>query len=312
MKHIFIVNPAAGKGNAKDFIEQIHQAAEKEKCQYEIYHTTCRGDARLYARKKCEEERKLSGDGLRFYVLGGDGSLNEVVNGIYGFDFAELAVIPVGTGNDFVRNFENGMDFFDIRKQINGNARHIDLIQYHDQYAVNMVNIGLDCEVVMETERLRGKPLMGNSTAYLVGIIKVLCRKMGINLDIQTGPEESWPEEVLLVAIANGRYCGGGFQGVPTASLEDGLLDVSAVKRVGRRSFFALIGKYRKGTHLNTRLGKRIVKCVQCETVTIKPDGEKMMVSVDGEILFLPETTFQIKKQAVRFSFPKGTGLEIE
>ena len=100
MKHIFLINPAAGKkGNAESIIRpQIEDYCGKEGLDYEIYVTKCQGDAQNY----CREHAK-SGEALRFYACGGDGTLYAVVNGAYGYPNCEVAVIPLGSGNDFVR-----------------------------------------------------------------------------------------------------------------------------------------------------------------------------------------------------------------
>ena len=86
-----------------------------------------------------------SSERLRFYACGGDGTLGEVVNGAAGQVNAEVGLIPIGTGNDFVRNFADAGDFFDIEAQVMGEARAIDLIKCNDRYGINVVNVGFDC-----------------------------------------------------------------------------------------------------------------------------------------------------------------------
>ena len=102
MKHIFLINPAAGKkGNSESIIRpQIEDYCGKNGLDYEIYVTKCQGDAQNYC-----AERAKSGEALRFYACGGDGTLYEVVNGVFGNPNCEVAVIPMGSGNDFIRLF---------------------------------------------------------------------------------------------------------------------------------------------------------------------------------------------------------------
>lgn len=162
-----------------------------------------------------EEERSeganpgsTPGSVLRFYACGGDGTFNEVVNGCYGFmsekdgrDKAgdgnvggdilfdrgniEVANIPVGTGNDFIRNFDDAGDFRDIALQMRSSARPCDLIRYSGmcdgayttKYSANMFNIGFDCNVVDKTDSLKKKPLLFGPMAYMAGVGIMLIRK---------------------------------------------------------------------------------------------------------------------------------------
>ncbi|MCR4804597.1 MAG: acylglycerol kinase family protein, partial [Clostridia bacterium] len=118
MKHIFVVNPAAGNGAAlRDILPKIHKALTGFADDYEIHRTLSEQETILYCRQKCAFE----GD-VRFYACGGDGTVNNVLTGIAGHSNAQLAVVPCGTGNDFVRNFTNRDNFLDIEKQINGSV----------------------------------------------------------------------------------------------------------------------------------------------------------------------------------------------
>ena len=150
MKHIFIINPEAGKGKAltetKPLIERTFSNLPNE--ELEIYITKSIGDGEVAARRYCETESEP----FRIYACGGDGTLSEVANGIKGFSDVELGCVPVGTGNDFVRNYANKEFFSDITKQINGKAVDIDLMKCNDRYSINMLNLGFDSNVADEAE----------------------------------------------------------------------------------------------------------------------------------------------------------------
>lgn len=117
MKHIFLINPAAGKkGNSESIIRpQIEDYCGKNGLDYEIYVTKCQGDAQNYC-----AERAKSGEALRFYACGGDGTLYEVVNGVFGNPNCEVAVIPMGSGNDFIRLFGTKEQFCNVEAQVTG------------------------------------------------------------------------------------------------------------------------------------------------------------------------------------------------
>ena len=115
MKHFFIINPASGNGKAhKKLIDRIHKICEKLCVDYEIRITEHSGHAKWIV------ENELSGasEKIRFYACGGDGTINEVASGLAGKSLAEMSVIPVGTGNDFVRSFPEECDFLSAFKNL--------------------------------------------------------------------------------------------------------------------------------------------------------------------------------------------------
>ena len=160
MEHIFIMNPSAGQGKAKKLIPAIESALEEAGYAYHIYTTKAVGDAERFVRESCEE-----GKTVRFYVCGGDGSFHEAVNGAKGFPQAEIGLIPVGTGNDFIRNFGRKNDFMDILSQVDGESMPCDVIDINGRYVVNMANIGFDCEVVVKAGEWKKKPLISGPVA---------------------------------------------------------------------------------------------------------------------------------------------------
>ncbi|NLY70146.1 MAG: YegS/Rv2252/BmrU family lipid kinase, partial [Clostridiales bacterium] len=232
MKHIFILNPVAGKARAHtlilpDILKEVKQAG----VDYEIHRTINVGDASNYVAKKCKENRDKV---LRFYAVGGDGTLNEVANGAIGHDNAEIAFIPAGTGNDFARIFTNYKYFNDIKRQLKGTPKYIDLIKCNDNYVVNMLNIGLDCDAALKAAYFKNKTFLKGQLAYIAGVLTVFVANKGSELTITLEDGEIHTGEFTLVAVGNGAFCGGGFKGVPKAKPDDGLLDVRIIRKVSR------------------------------------------------------------------------------
>lgn len=333
MKHIFIINPAAGKGRAgRVFLPEIIEASKRMEIDYEIHRTIAPFDAQNFAKRRCEERNsRQEQDTLRFYACGGDGTFNEVVNGVYGYENIETAMIPAGTGNDFPRNFGSLKDFEDIEKQIRGEARPVDIIRYEAvmanpvsgsleynldrlyesdpdpvvRYGVNMFNIGLDCNVVDKTAQIKQYPFVPGLLAYGLSVGIILGKKEGVNLEVALDNGEVYDGDIMLAAIGNGCYCGGGFKGLPRAKTGDGLIDVSIVGNISRRMFLSLIGKYRKGTHLEDPATAGFITYRQCKSLTIRPQ-RTVKLSVDGEISMVGETTFEIIPRGIKFSLPQG------
>lgn len=300
MKHHFIINPAAGKGTfVRTLSDKIHAAAASRGIDYEIYHTKAPGDAIDYVASCVAADEDMH----RFYACGGDGTLCEVVNGAPLSDHAEYALIPIGTGNDFCRNFSDRAAFFDIERQIDGTAMPIDLIKYNDRYCVNMLNIGFDCNVVERTVSLKRNPLVPSSMAYSLGVVFTLMHKMTTDMHIELEDGEIIERPLLLMSIANGQFYGGGFRSNPRASLDDGLFDVNIIEKVSRMTFLSLIGSYKAGTHLET--AQKYITYRQASSLTMCFPSETLMC-VDGETSLVSKLTVSIVPGATSFVLPLG------
>jgi diacylglycerol kinase family enzyme len=144
MKHIFIANPAAGP---VDSVPHIRAEVEKLRARYdcEIYETRAPGDAIRYIRAFCDAH---PGDRVRFYACGGDGTLNEVLNGAIGYPEASISVYPCGSGNDFVKYY-GAEHFLSIPALLEGEEHGIDVLTNGESYAINIncssVIININC-----------------------------------------------------------------------------------------------------------------------------------------------------------------------
>ncbi len=301
MKHVFVINPAAGNGaGLKEVLPAIHKALTGFEDDYEIHRTLSEQETILYCRQKCAFEGKV-----RFYACGGDGTVNNVLCGIAGHPNAELAVVPCGTGNDFVRNFTGKENFLDIEKQIHGSVIPIDVLKWQGGYALNMFNIGVDCDVVAEAAAMKSDRLKGTA-AYLAAAFKVLRRGKTYRMayTIEDGGEQE--AELMLAAIANGHFCGGGFQSCPAARLDDGAMDVCIVRPVRGLKLPILLAKYRNGTHLTDRDADKYIDYIHCKKFKLRA-LEPVRISVDGEVLDFTDTEFEILPGALQFVVPEGS-----
>jgi len=306
MKHCFILNPAAGKGKMAAEIKGKLDAIAR--ADVEVYETTCVGDATDYIPRRVADDPKES---YRFYACGGDGTLGEAVCGMMalpkGTD-ASLGLIPSGTGNDFVRNFEGGEHFFSIEDQLCAEEEVIDLLRCNDRYAVNMVNVGFDCEVVCKTLDLKKNKLVPKKLTYVLGLIITLIRKPGVRASVSKNESDAEPKNYLLNTYANGCFCGGGFHSNPTASLTDGKLDALFVHPIGRLRFISIVGAYKKGTHLLPKYAK-VLDHEKLDRVDLSFE-KTTNVSVDGEVVRADELHLSVEKDALRFLVPKGATMK--
>ncbi len=318
IKHIFVLNPAAGKGSeGKPLSEIIRDACTVAGVDYSVYYTTARSDATRYVRETIA--KKPQGQTYRFYACGGDGTLSEVVSGAVNknavtaqapLEGVEVGCIPIGTGNDFVRNFTSHEFFRDITKQLLADAEPIDCYSYNGTgYGVNMVNIGFDCDVAFKASELKKSKLIPKGLAYIAGIVVLLKQNRGKLVHVINEDGSELTREFQLVSAANGGFCGGGFYSAPKSSLSDGLLDVSLIDKVTRREFIGLVGAYKSGKHLETKLGKRIVNYTKAKAVSFE-FSEPTNVCIDGEISPMERLDISILPKAVAFAIPVGCKLK--
>ncbi len=305
MKHIFVVNPYAGKGNkVNTLIETIKSTCASKQVEYDIYITKAVGDAEKYVRQVLES-RRLGIKRYRFYACGGDGTINECANGLVGFKNCELGFIPIGTGNDFVRNFGKREDFYNIEDQLDGVATTCDLIRYNDRYCINVANIGLDCEVVVRTGLIKRNALVPSKLAYIAGLVGEFAKKKGIKFRCMVDGRDMGEQYMLLAFFANGGYYGGGFHAAPLSTIKDAFIDACFIKNISRLTFLNLVGKYKNGTYLDIKNRDELFEYIKCKKVEIEFDNPEH-VCIDGEVETLKSVSLEIVENKISISVPKS------
>lgn len=307
MKTVFIINPTAGQGkDVETLARNIRNTAEELGREYEIYYTKSVGDATRFVAEYIKEN-----GGARFIACGGDGTVNEVVNGAINCEDAEVGVIPIGTGNDFCRNFGAPDVFKDIKAQFLSGSAPCDAIRYkttlNDKditgYAVNMFNIGFDCNVADLTADMKKKPFISGSLAYLLSIFATLIKKKGANLTITTNGEMVHNGKLLLSSVANGNFCGGGVMSNPLAAVNDGLININIIKDVTRLRLLTLLPCYMNGTFIDKNVG-HIISSTKCKKIVLEPLDKIMRLCIDGEITDAGVCEFEIVPSAFKFVVP--------
>ena len=280
-----VLNPAAGHGDALKLKDIDHAGVE-------VYETVGVGDADSFAFERCK-----STPNTQFIVCGGDGTINEVVNGIMRSGASETAafsVVPTGSGNDFIK--------IGLQK---GKKHRIDLLKYNGRFAVNMINIGFDSRVVEATDKYKKKHK--GATAYLMGVADAFFKKISENFKITyTDSEGSVIEtngEFVLCAVANGRFCGGGFNFAPISSVTDGLLDLLMVKKVSRTKFITVFGDFKKGAFIEPdgtvkKKFRSFLSYEKCRSVTIENASS---VCADGEVEHTEKVSVEVINNAINY-----------
>ena len=298
MKTIVIVNPQAGNGRTEKIWPNIESALEKSIGSFEVLQTTCRGDATDLSRRILKE------DAARIVAVGGDGHLNEVLNGFIENDLpvnpeARLSFVMTGTGCDFQRSLGISGKWQNAAAKLkDAKVRKIDVgkvtytaadktqkIRYFD----NIASFGLSGAVDHCLEHSRLRDYLGGSPLFLWATIKTVFThpNQSIRFRINDGPEEEICSRLGL--LANGRYFGGAMHAAPEAELDDGLLDLLMLKEISVAKFLWHLPKIYKGTHL--KIPEIFFQKVRKFTAE---SSEQVILDIDGESPGYLAATFEV------------------
>lgn len=298
MKNCFIINSAAGKTSG---MKQLAAELRTTNHEFKIYRTKGPMDATRFIRKYCTEHPD---ERIRFYACGGDGTLKEVVNGVVGFENAEVGCYPGGSGNDFVKYYGGKERFMNVDQLINAPTVAVDLIRMGDEYSVNVINCGFDTYACKTMNEIKKKPVIGGKNAYYSGVVKSLACAMETNAYVYADGELLNEDgKLLLCTAANGRYYGGSFLCAPRAENDDGLIELCLVKPISRAKFVTLVGSYKSGNHLTDPRFAEYIVYRRCKKVEFVGD-ENFAITVDGELIQGSSFSCEIVPEAVKFALP--------
>lgn len=298
-RHLAIVNPAAGGGACGRRAPGALESLRRHGLQVEVAETGAPGDGVRLAR-----EALLAGH-RSLIAVGGDGTLFEVVNGLMAAtgDAASveagarptLGVLPLGSGNSFVRDFGDGSPASAARALVRGVRRPCDVIRIrHDRGVTHFVNI-FSVGFVAEVGALRNRRFSRlGALGYMLGVVVEVARLRQWFIPMAVGEAGLCRERTTFVAVCNSRYTGGRMEMAPGAETADGLLDVVHVGALGRISLLATFPRIFKGTHVT----HPAVRTAQARTVRFELESE-LPVLVDGEILRLRPHSLEVLPGAI-------------
>ena len=297
MKHLFIVNPAAGSRNqTESYRKKIAEVCEGRDLEYSIEVSGAPGQCRKIANRAAE-----SGEAYRIYACGGDGTLNEIVSGVAGYENVAVTMFAGGSGNDFARMFSQPEAFRDLNRLLDAEEAHFDLIRCNEDYCLNICSVGLDARIGTDVANYKRIPLLSGFRAYatsaVVNVIKGISERYVVELE-----GERIDDEFTMVCVCNGRYYGGGFNPVPEADPADGKLEVLLVKKVSRLKAAAVVGKYKDGKYKELPTLIRHFSTDRVKIICGKPTP----INLDGELRVSDTMDIRLAQEKVRFFYPKG------
>ncbi len=297
MRHVFILNPTAGKRRScLTLLARIEGAFPAG--DYTLLTTAGAGDAKSLAQRALEP-----GDPVRLYACGGDGTLNEVVNAAAGHAHAAVTHVPVGTGNDFLRIFgrEGRKKFRDIAALKEGPQAAFDLMDCNGLLGLDVVCAGLDARVAAGVHRYKSLPLVTGMGAYVMSLAAEVGKGLTRPMEVDMGPIH-YRGPVAILCVCNGQYYGGGFRPVPEAMPDDGVLDMLLIGDITLPRFLRCVGKYSAGGYKEF---PQLVRDWHGDRVTFSSE-EEITVVVDGEVLRDRRFTLSLSDRKVNFFWPKG------
>lgn len=300
MKNIFIINPHAGKpSGTKKLVQQIHSFFETHPEPYQLCFTSAPGEGRDIARRFAQ-----TGEEMRIFACGGDGSCFDVLNGIAGYHNAALGVIPCGTGNDFLKTFTHKENFSSLAHQLSGSVCRLDAIRAGEHLCLNQASMGMDANVCANKDKFKKIPFVGGQLAYILSLLYCFFTKLKTRFTVQIDGQPPVEQDYFFAIAANGRFYGGGFQSAPLAHPADGQMDCVTITPVSRLRILSLLKKYTAGKHL----GLPICHYQKGKTMTVTA-SQDVPVNLDGEVVYKRSVTFSLQPDCVNFILPQGCAL---
>jgi len=272
-----ILNPKAGRGKAERHLPEVLKILEEKDVKYNLYRTEYQGHATEIVEKIINQNPE------KLLVLGGDGTINEVIQALAGSEIS-LLPLPLGTGNDFVKYVYPRKKFDTILKEkIKSNKSiKIDLILLEStglkRYFINGMGIGFDSEVLKNMKRIK---LLKGDFLYTAATILTFFKFKGLRLKVTlNNMKKTLEKHFLLFNVGNGQYLGGGFRLFPLAKLTDHLMDISMITPVGVVEFFGSLLKAFKGTHIY----RKEVSYLKDSEILVESKNP-FVLQVDGELI---------------------------
>jgi YegS/Rv2252/BmrU family lipid kinase len=280
---VLVVNPCAGRGSGARLAPEVVR---------ELRRLGVDAEMRLTARPRHAIElvaAAVAAGASEVLVAGGDGTIFEAVNGMLGAgpNRSTLGIVPIGTGNDFVKML--GLTDWRVAcaRIAAGQTRQVDVGRCGSHYFANGVGVGFDAQVA---HFANGISWLSGTPVYALALLKVLTfdyRRPQLRIEHDAGTLE---QRVTLVAIANGRCYGGAFHVAPNAALDDGLLELVVAEGLSRTRVLGLLPRVLKGTHLD----HPAVTALRTRKVSIA-STTPLVVHADGEILDLAATAVDVE-----------------
>jgi len=283
MRASLIINPTSGRGAGRKLGPAIAGHLATLGIAVQPYYSRTAADVGLQVKQALATSAEV------IIIAGGDGTVHAAVNGWMQADGdSPLAIIPIGTGNDFMKMFSCGGNWRVACDRIaQANTRRVDIGRCNDFYFANSLGVGFDAQVAMEANRMQW--LSGN-LVYGLALAKILIFQHQLPDVYIRYDGKSMHTSITLISVSNGRSEGGSFLLAPDAEINDGLFDVVIARGLSRLGILKLIPRVMRGTHI----GHPAVNILKTRKLLIESDMG-LPVHADGEICYLDAHSLKIE-----------------
>ncbi len=309
MKHIFIINPRAGKEKENISVRVRQYVDSRPDLETLVFNTDRVGDETELVKRLChifEDEM------IRLYVCGGSGSLCRVISGISNFAMVEVAYHPCGLNNDFLKVFEGDIDAFsNLTSLVNGTPMYMDILDFGYGRALNSCSVGYAAKVASDVNSLARYNIGGLKIPYYLSVVRNTLVLVSSHYDI-FADEQDLTGHYTLISTFNGITYGGNYSPVPSASPVDGKMNLLVYELPSMFGEFSAMHHFRKSEI--EKLGKN-VKVQKCSEMTLKmPENRKMYFSADGEVFdttqWKNQVAVRVMPATLKFVLPAGVTLK--
>jgi len=289
MEHIILINPVAGRKNGEKYGIRIQKLLKKYNILSSI-HVSKHAEHLTELAKEFSSKNKC-----RFYSVGGDGTLNEIMQGIIGTD-SEIVVTACGTGNDFVKSISKYKSMRKIiTKSINATSIPIDIMKLNNnKYCINILSGGFDAMVGKNVDKFRWLPAVSGTVKYNLSILYTLFENKNFRFKVRLN-DRIIKQNFTLIAISNGKFYGGGICPSPDAIVDDGMLDICMIDSTSQLTKLMLLPKYKSGKHINLKQ----VKMEKAKKITIV-SSKQFPVNIDGEIFYTKKLKCEVIPNCIK------------
>ncbi|MFY0651258.1 MAG: diacylglycerol kinase family lipid kinase [Cyclobacteriaceae bacterium] len=288
-KAFIVFNANSGKGNSLSIVERLKERYRQEGIDFSIVETKASSWNNIDA--------ALDSDTTDIVAIGGDGTLNAVVNAMRNHR-AVLNIIPAGSGNDYVKNVDIGRGLNEnIETVISGIEQEVDIGDCNGRLFINGVGLGFDGQIV--ADMINKKTWLQGHVKYYYHVLKILATYQVIPLEYSISGD-TMHSDVLLMTIAKGTTFGGGFKLTPNADLADGFLQVCTISHIAPLSRFLNIYKLSNGSHGDLDA----VSFEKTEKLEISPN-DSIVGHIDGEYLGHPPFKIRVIPKALKLRVRK-------
>lgn len=298
MKKVFIVNPKTHWKKQYQWMQSIKTNFAGERIIIEK--TQGPGYAQNIAQKYALQAQR---EPVHLFACGGDGTLHEVINGIGQNKNVYLSILPLGTGNDFIKSFPQYKikDFLDLSNYRDPIEQTIDCMRVNGEYVINTISFGFDVRVAEYANHMKRRIPLRGIVPYYLSMLSTLMESPKEEISIQMDEKHLPLESYMFVVFCNGKYYGGGYQPCPEAELDDGWMDSCLIKPVSRRQILQLAHLYEQGKHTQF---EDFVSISRAKTVHIDTNNENIFANLDGEVRSLKNPTIEILEKNIHLLLP--------